>query len=148
MIEWLYGQDPELVMWAEQRLSGQHFRPDVQTIGLALNGRLRCVVGYDTFSPTNCYIAVASDDQWGWFTRELRIRALAFPFLQCGLKRITALISVRNHRSTRFISGFDNFKREGRAREAGPHGEDLILWGLLRRECRHLPYMPAQAIAV
>jgi hypothetical protein len=137
------GQEERLLRWAQQRL-GLQFRPDAKTIGIAsADGTLRAVTVFDTFSKVDCLVHVASDQRWGWFTREYAVRTMTYPFVDCGLTRISAMISVDNRASLMFTMRFGGWVKEGVIRRAGGHGEDLVLFGMLREHCLWLPRAPA-----
>lgn len=137
MSRYIYGEDERLVAWAEARVSHQRFRSDACAIGHERDGELVGVAVFDTFSGTSCVVGLASDGSRRWMTREFAIRVMAFPFLQCGFARITCFVSTLNEASLRYTRHF-GWVEEGRLREAGPTGEDMIVFGLLRRECRFL----------
>jgi RimJ/RimL family protein N-acetyltransferase len=147
VIEYLYGREAELVPWAaEHTAPGHQFRPDAKAIGMTVDGVIRGVVVFDTFSENNCLFSMASDGSRRWVTREFIIRTLAYPFIQCGFNRITSLISSGNKSSIRFARHFGSWKLEGVMREAGDFGEDLLMYGLLKREVqpRWLTPLPLQ----
>lgn len=128
----------EMIEWAESRMNGCRFRDDARAIGVKDEAGFRGVVVFDSFTTTGCWISVASDGTRNWLTREFILRVFAFPFVQCHHPRLNAFVSEHNPASLQFCEGF-GFKREGILREAGDRGEDLIVFGLLRRECRWLP---------
>lgn len=139
---YVYDDKERLVAWAESRLDRIRFRSDAVAIGHERRGELAGVVVFDTFSPTSCCIGVASDGSGTWVTRGFLIRVFAFPFQQCGFNRISALVSERNAASLAFTRNAKfGWRQEGLLREAGPDGEDMLLFGMLRRECnpRFLP---------
>lgn len=125
-----------MVAWAEERIESCRFRDDAKAIGMERHGALVAVVVYDTFSPISCFVHLAAAERH-WFTREFAIRAMAFPFVQCRFSRINCIISANNRLSLAFTRQF-GWKQEGVLREAGVDGADLILFGMLRRECRYL----------
>lgn len=143
MIAYLYDEDEELIPWAQDRISHVRFRPDAKAIGIEFDGRLRGVTVFDTFSVNDCLVSVASDGGWAWFTREFAVRTMAYPFHQCQLSRITCLISELNQPSLRFTRRFGGWVHEGTLRKAGPDGEHLLLFGMLREDCRWLKTPPA-----
>lgn len=51
--------------------------------------------------------------------------------------RITCMVSESNDRSLRLTRGL-GFREEGRLRQAGSNGEDMILFGMLKEECEYL----------
>lgn len=134
----VYEPAEDMIAWAQERIDGCRFRDDAKAIGVMEDGTLRGVVVFDAFSSTGCWISVASDGTRNWLTREFILRVFAFPFIQCRHPRLNAFVSEHNPASLQFCDGF-GFKREGLLREAGDHGEDLVVFGLLRRECRWLP---------
>lgn len=135
--EFVYGRDEELVAWAQARIPDCRFRDDARAIGRQKNGEIVGVVVYDTFSTNQCFVHLASGAR-KWMSPEFAYHAMAFPFIQCGFPRISCIVSEANFLSLRFTRLF-GWTEEGRLREAGPNGEDLVLFGMLRHECRYLP---------
>jgi hypothetical protein len=148
VIEYVYDEDERLVSWAAAMLGrGHRLRGDAKAIGMEVNGILRGVAVFDTFSHNDCLMTVVSDSGKRWVTREFIARALAYPFIQLGFPRITCLVSRNNHESLRFIHRFGGWQLEGTLREAGFDGEDILLYGMLARDCRWVTIPPA-AMAV
>ena len=139
----LYGRDAELVAMAEP-ISASRFRDDAKTIGVEIEGDIRAIFVFDTFSTTGCYVHISARRMRDWLPadpRDVLTPVFAFPFLQCGYARITTTISARNRPSlafTKWIGG----TREGLLRRACPDGSDLVVFGMLRQECRWLPPVP------
>jgi RimJ/RimL family protein N-acetyltransferase len=151
MIRYQYDDMDELLDWAEQRNPARKFRSDARAIGLISNGKIRAVTVYDNWSGNDCLVHLCSDGRANWFTREYAVRTMAYPFIQCELKRISCLISENNTASLNFTLKFGGWTYEGAQREAGYEGEDLYLFGMLRRECVWLSKrepMPELAMAV
>lgn len=135
----VYGDDARLVEWAEARIPHHRFRHDAKAIGHELSGKLAAVSVFDTFSPNGCLIGVASEPgAWRWSSRAFLMVTFAYPFIQCGFNRLTAIVSSLNPSSLRYIRHL-GWAEEGLLREAGPLGEDMVVFGLLRCECRYLP---------
>lgn len=135
----LYEPQDALIAWAASRMGYPNFqfRPDARAIGREKDGEICAVIVFDTWSDGDCLIHVVSDGSKRWFSREFVIRAMAFPFLQVGNRAITALVLASNAPSIAMCEHF-GFQREGLLRRRGPNGEDMILFGLLREECRWL----------
>lgn len=134
----VYDRRDEMLAWAEERMNGCRFRDDAKAIGVADDTGFRGVVIFDSFTTTGCWISVASDGTRHWLTREFILSVFAFPFIQCLHPRLNAFVSEHNPISLQFCEGF-GFQREGVLRQAGDKGEDLVVFGLLRSECRWLP---------
>lgn len=70
----------------------------------------------------------------GRATPEFVFAAFDYPFNQVGLRRVSALARASNLRSIRLAQHL-GFTLEGRLRRAAG-SEDILLFGLLREECR------------
>lgn len=73
----------------------------------------------------------------GWLSRPHLRDIFAFPFSTIGVRRINGLIPKRN-KQARKIAERLGFKLEGTLRGADDDGRDLMIYGMLRRECRWL----------
>ena len=137
MKEVVYEPREEMIAWAEET-GGNRYRDDAKAIGVRDETGWRGVVVFDTFTTTGCWIHVVSDGTARWMTREFILRVFAYPFVQLQYPRLSAFVSERNTRSRQFCESF-GFSREGTLRQAGEEGEDIIMFGMLRSECRWLP---------
>lgn len=134
-LEYDYEQRRVYKEWAAHQIGIEQFRSDATTITVLKDKQIIGVTVFDTFSPAECQIHVASDGSRRWLTRDYIRMVFAYPFVQLKFRRVTSLVPETNTDSARFCAHM-GFREEGRLREAGLHGEDLILFGLLRRECR------------
>lgn len=130
--------DARLIPWAADRIGLARFRDDARAIGLLRHGRIAAVAVYDTWAPCDCCVHLASDGSRRWLNRAFLISGFAYPFITAGLPRITGLVPASNADALRFDLHI-GWKVEGRCREAMPNGDDIIVLGMLRRECRYLP---------
>jgi RimJ/RimL family protein N-acetyltransferase len=136
----IYGEDERLLPWAESRVGVTGFRPDARTIGYERDDELLAVVVFDSFSLHDCNMHIASDGSRRWLTRELLAAAFAFPFIQCGFRRVTGLVPARNIAALKFDEHI-GFRREGYHPQAAKDG-DLVSLGMLKEWCRFLPKEP------
>ena len=134
---YVYDRQEELLAWAEARILGWRPREDAVAIGREVDGRLVGVTVFDTHSPTTCFFHLAAGER-RWLTKEFIIVALSYPFLQCGYPRLSAMISENNRLSLR-LARIGGWVEEGRMRRGGIEGEDIVMLGMLREECRWLP---------
>ncbi len=141
---YLYGEEKRVLPWMEGIIPHMRFHSDAQAIAHERDGKLVGAAGYDHFTSRSCSMHVASDSTRQWLTREFLVRVYAYPFIQCGFARVTSIVSVNNEKSLRFIRHL-GYTEEGRMREEGDDGDDMILFGLLRRECRYLAHWPLAA---
>lgn len=137
MYRLIYGEDERLLPWAESRVGVAGFRPDARTIGYERDDELVAVVIFDGFSPVDANMHIASDGTRRWLTRELLIAAFAYPFIQCGLRRVTGLVPARNIAALKFDEHI-GFRREGYHPNAAKDG-DLVSLGMLKEWCRFIP---------
>jgi RimJ/RimL family protein N-acetyltransferase len=141
MREIVYSAPERFIAWAEAQIPDCRFRSDAKAIGMTINHDIVAAAIFDTFSTSSCFISIASDGSAKWLNREFLIRVFAFPFLQCGHRRVSSIVSETNAASLRFIRHL-GWTEEGRIRQGGPKGEDVILFGLLREECRWVTGIP------
>jgi L-amino acid N-acyltransferase YncA len=140
-IEVVGEQRPVFIDWAQRALGGIRLARDAKTIAAVRDGEILAVVCYDTFTAFDCHMHIASNGSRLWLTRAFLREAFAYPFLQCGLRRITGLVSASNKDAMRFDLHL-GFRIEGLCREGAPDG-DLFILGMLRRECRFIPQQGA-----
>ena len=86
----------------------------------------------------DCQMHVASRPGSKWATREFLYHAFNYPFNQIGCKRITGIVKESSPKIIQFDEKL-GFVREGIVRQA-MDGENLILMGMLKSECRWLDY--------
>ena len=134
-VEFDTSRRPKYREWAAKKIGIDNFRPDAVTITALKDGNIAAVTVFDTFSGNDCQVHVASDGSRTWLSRQYLHLAFAYPFLQLKLRRVTSLVSEKNAASLNFCQQ-SGFTQEGRLRKAAERGEDLILLGMLREECR------------
>lgn len=137
MSEIIHRQDPAYLAWAAERIGIPSFRPDAKTLAIARNGQLSGVIVYDTFSSVDCNMSAASDGSTQWMSRELIRAMFAYPFIQLGLRRVTAIVASRNTQSLNYSLNM-GFQVEGFC----PHAmedDDVYILGMLREKCRFIP---------
>lgn len=135
-IEIVGEQRPAFLEWAQQAMGGVKLAPDAKTIAAVKGDEILAVVCYDTFTEFDCHMHIASNGSRRWISRALLREAFAYPFIQCGLRRITGLVAASNQDAMRFDLHL-GFRIEGLCREGAPDG-DLFILGMLRRECRFI----------
>ncbi|VVE00714.1 hypothetical protein PIN31115_02089 [Pandoraea iniqua] len=113
------------------------WRPDAQAIGLEHDGNLVAGVVYEAKSGPNILMHVASDGSRHWMTPAYLSACFRYPFVQEGCTRITGLVRADNVEAQRFDEHL-GFKREGQLRAACTDGTDLIVYGMLKSECRFI----------
>jgi len=132
----IYGQDARVIEWVSARVDTVGFTGAVG-IGLEQDGELIAGVVFDMYTKAGISMHVAALPTRRWMTRDYLYRCFAYPFLQLQCRRITGLVRVDNLEAQRFDEHL-GFKREGLLREACEDGTDMIVYGMIREECRWL----------
>ena len=128
-----FEQRPEYLDFANSILGTKFNQPDCSWISSHYQGALAGVVVYSRFTPWNCEMSVASNNP-RFLTRELLHKAFWYPFVQCKLSRVTAVVEDGNERALRMNRGI-GFEDEGRLE--GWFGErDGLILKMLKGRCR------------
>lgn len=107
-----------------------------QAFGVIKEQELIAGVILNRFNGNDITLHVASIDK-AWLSKEFLYHLFHYVFDVCGCLRCTSLVDAKNIH----VLDFDNklgFIQEGKARKAGRDGDDLIILGMLREECRFL----------
>lgn len=132
--------DPERVAaWCESHIvhfAGWGSAP--RAIGLETDGELCAGVVYTNFSPGNVNASIAID---GGMNRRFLYAIFYNPFVAWNVRHITCVIEESNRRSLKLCAHM-GFRLRGRLPESAINGEDVIIMGLLKRECRFLTWGP------
>jgi RimJ/RimL family protein N-acetyltransferase len=136
---------PERVMRFVASRVGETELFGYSAIGLERDGDLVAGVLYEQHNGPNVMMHVASDGSRHWMTPAYMAACFRYPFLQLGVNRVSGLVRADNKDAQRFDEAL-GFKPEGVLREAAADGTDLILYGMLKRECRYLDGKYHQAL--
>lgn len=129
--------------WVSARIPGHPEWVNPKAVGWIDRDRIIAGVVYSHYSPgLNLEMSVALE---GRFPPRAFVEAFIYPFIELGLPRVTALVGADNRRSIKLVEGM-GFVHEGRLRRAAPGGQDLLVLGMLREECRFL--MPKWVLAL
>jgi hypothetical protein len=132
----IYGQDARVIDWVGQRVDEDNFG-EASGIGLEEDGKLIAGVVYNMYTEASICMHVAAEPGKRWMNRDFLFRAFAYPFLQLNCNRVTGLVRVDNIEARRFDEHL-GFVQEGVIRKGATDGTDMILYGMLKEECRWL----------
>ncbi len=132
----ILGQKERCGEWARGRIAhvpswGEWF----EAIGLERDGALQAVVVYNLWSGADIAMHIAAVPGRRWMTRDFLRAVFRYPFVQLGCRRVTGYVPASNSDALRFDLHL-GFRREGLMREALENGEDVVILGMLERECR------------
>jgi hypothetical protein len=134
----LTGADAMVAEWVGKRIGGIDYGGSPSTaIGLIdARGYLLAGTVYTVYTGNDVMMHVAALTPRS-MTRGFVEACFLYPFGQLGCSRVTAMVARENQRSHDFVTGI-GFVHEGCLREWYEDGQDAILYGMLRRECRWL----------
>lgn len=129
----IFDEHQRIADWCEVRI--EHFSgwgSEPRAIGLEVNGRLRAAVVYTNFSPGNVFASIVID---GRMNRQFLYAIFYNPFVAWKVRHISCTIEESNVKSLK-LCGHLGFTERGRLPESAVNGEDIIIMGMLRRECK------------
>lgn len=107
------------------------------TIGLKRRGELIAAVAYEGFNGRNIWIHVAGLAGRLWATPMWGRAVFGYPFLVCGVERISGYVNASNTASRRFARRL-GFRVESTLEGAAADGGDVLIYRMWRRECRFI----------
>ena len=105
-------------------------------IGLERDGELIAGVLYEGFNAHNAWMHIASVPT-ARCTREYLMACMAYPFVQCGVKRVRGYVNASKLPARRFI-GHLGFEPEAVLQGAADDGGDVIIYVMPRENCRYV----------
>lgn len=133
----IYDQSARVCEWVQERLEmGEEF-VFPKAIGLEEDGVLIAGVLYDLYTKASINMHVAADEKNYWISKSFLRASFGYPFHQLKCHRVTALVRADNARSRRLTEHL-GWKQEGLIRMGNADGTDVVLYGMLKNECRWL----------
>ncbi|AQG98657.1 hypothetical protein A9R05_07270 [Burkholderia sp. KK1] len=129
-------EQKRVMRFVAQQVGAETFR-EYAAIGLEQNGALVAGVVFDNKSGANIHMHVASNGTHHWMTPASMAACFRYAFVHEKCNRITGLVRADNANAQRFDEHL-GFKREGQLRAACTDGTDLIIYGMLKSECRYI----------
>ena len=128
---------PSVSKFVSDNIPGDdEFSPDDPNIGLLKDGKLIAGVVFNNYCKSSICMHVAATER-GWLNKEFLRACFRYPFKQLKCARVTGLVRTDNKDAQRFDEHL-GFKREGLIRKGDDDGCDLIIYGMLKEECRWL----------
>lgn len=130
----LYGQDERVRNWVAERI-GENLDDAAVAIGVEEDGELIAGVAYNMYTGASICMNVAAEPGKRWTKKEFMYAFFAYPFIQLKCNRVTGLVRASNEVAKKFDEHV-GFTQEGVIRQAFEDGEDAILYGMLKSECK------------
>jgi RimJ/RimL family protein N-acetyltransferase len=136
--EWVTERLPQLELAWEYDRKGRR-RPLFSAIGLLDKATAQLLAGvvYEGYNGTNVNAHIAAIPGRHWFAKAFLGEVFRYPFEQLRVRRITGKTPASNQASLDFQRSL-GFTVEGLCRKGMPDGEDMVITGMLREECRWL----------
>lgn len=106
-------------------------------LGLESDDRLIAGVVFDNRCEANIMMHVASDGSRYWMTPAYMAACFRYAFIQEKVNLIVGLVRADNVEAQRFDEHL-GFKKRGQLPQACTDGTDLIVYGMLKSECRYI----------
>lgn len=116
----------------------------MKALGLERDGKIVAGVLYENWNGVNvwCHLAIAPGTYLG---RQYLWYIFHYPFVECGMQRITVWVDQTNAESLRLVEHM-GFRGEAALKGAARDGGDALLLVMWRGECRFLrPGDPSMA---
>lgn len=131
----VFGQTLRVAKWCESRI--EHFSgwgTNPEAVGYEVDGVLKGGAVYTNYTPTNVFGSIVLEAP---LTKRYLHTIFAVPFIQWNLPHLSAAVEASNTRSVNLCTRW-GFQIEGTLREAASDGGDVIMFGMLKRECKWL----------
>lgn len=128
---------PEEVMKFVADKVGENNFERYSAIGLEKDGNLIAGVIFKNKNASSIMMHVASDGSRHWMTPAYMAACFGYAFNQEKVNLIIGLVRADNYEAQRFDEHL-GFKRLGQLPQACSDGTDIIIYGMLKSECRYL----------
>ncbi len=140
-MKWICGEKaPIFYEWFEARmpeLSAPFDRNRTGVLALLQDHKILCVVVFADYSGHSVTLHIVAETGKQWMTRRFLFAVFDYAFRQLGVRRITVPVVATNTQSLRFVKHL-GWKEEGRLRRGSKDGSDIVVFGMLKEECRFL----------
>lgn len=134
----IYGADQEVSRWLDQAIPGGFsYNEDVRAFGVLSPDTpptMAAAVAWTNFNGINIEASFASKDP-SWQGRAVLREIFEYPYVHCGVERVTTLIAASNKQSILFNVRL-GFEFEARIVRAAHDGGDIIVMRMFKENCR------------
>lgn len=132
----VWNEHERVMRFAAARIGVPEFEK-YAAIGLESDGELAAAVVFDNRCEANIMMHVASDGSRHWMTPAYMAACFGYAFKQEKVNLIVGLVRADNVEAQRFDEHL-GFKKRGQLPQACTDGTDLIVYGMLKSECRYI----------
>lgn len=133
--------------FAQSLIVGLARTEGMRAIGLRKDGQLIAAAVYEGFNGCNMWVHLAAVPGARWMTRAYLRACFAYPFLVCGVQRLSGYVNESNAEARRLNEHF-GYTVEATLKGAAPGGGDVLIYVMWRQGCRFIPKEKRDALAL
>ena len=123
--------------WVGERIGIQEFGPCC-TMGIVEDDVIQVGLVWCDYRPDMSSISMClAIDDFRHITKGIMAEVFAYPFEELQVRRVTNTCSIHNKKAIA-INRRAGLIQEGIMRQAYPDGSDMVVFGMLKAECKYL----------
>ena len=131
---------PEIRAWSAPIMGVEDLANDMVMIGVKdRDGNLGAAIGFNAFYGNTASIHVASNNARRWLDKSVLRAVFGYAFIHLKIERLNLYVPPWN-KEAQILALKIGGVPEGYMREADGPGQDMVIYGILKREC---PWVPA-----
>ena len=127
----------QVLPFAQSLIPGLARTDGMRCIGLRKDGELVAAAVYEGFNGQNMWVHLAGVPGQRWMTRDFLRAGFAYPFLVCGVQRLSGYVNSSNLAARRLNEHF-GYQVEATLKGAAPDGGDVLIYVMWRKDCRYV----------
>ena len=127
----------QVLPFAQSLIPGLARTDGMRCIGLRKDGELVAAAVYEGFNGQNMWVHLAGVPGRRWMTRDFLRAGFAYPFLVCGVQRLSGYVNSSNLAARRLDEHF-GYRVEATLKGAAPDGGDVLIYVMWRKDCRYV----------
>ena len=127
----------QVLPFAQSLIPGLARTDGMRCIGLRKDGELVAAAVYEGFNGRNMWVHLAGVPGQRWMTRDFLRAGFAYPFLVCGVQRLSGYVNSSNLAARRLNEHF-GYRVEATLKGAAPDGGDVLIYVMWRKDCRYV----------
>lgn len=123
--------------FAQSLIVGLKRSEDMRAIGLRREDELVAAAVYEGYNGQNLWVHLAGLPGRRWMTRDFLRAGFAYPFIVCGVQRLSGYVNASNAEARRLNEHF-GYRVETVLRGAAHDGGDVLIYVMWRKDCRYV----------
>lgn len=120
----------------QERIPGLCLPPNATFLGWRKGDEVVAGAAYEGFNGRNVWVHLAGVGKT-WMSRDFLRAGFAYPFLVCGVDRLSGYVNASNVQARRLNEHF-GYQVEATLHGAAPDGGDVLLYVMWRKDCRYV----------